>query len=80
MTCHHGSQTQRKYEQLFKRCLWMQLDFSLIQNLHDLRFQIEHEIDLVDDGGGSCTTAARLHRAKMLLADVMIAIQEEQRA
>ena len=75
---HQTDRSQKAYERLLKRCpIWLQLDYSLIQNMADLQFQIENEIDLVEDGGGSISTKAQLHRIKMLLADVVIARQDE---
>lgn len=81
LSTHQTERIQKMYLRLLKRCpAWLQLDYSLIKNLADLRFQLENEIDLVEDGGGSITTKGRLHRVKMLLADVTIAQQEEMRA
>lgn len=78
---HQTTRVQKMYQRLLKRCpVYLQLDYSLIGNLADLRFQIENEIDLIEDGGGSIKTKAQLRRVKMLLADVVIAQQEETRA
>jgi hypothetical protein len=78
LSYHTSPMIQRRYERLLKRCpTWLQLDYSLIGNLVDLQFQLENEIDLVEDNGGSIQTKAQLHRIKMLLAEVMIARQDE---
>ncbi len=78
LSYHTNPAIQKRYLHLLKRCpTWLQLDYSLINNLVDLQFQIENEIDLMDEDGGSIKTKAQLHRIKMLLADVMTARQDE---
>jgi hypothetical protein len=47
---------------------WMRIDYSLVDSVDDLRFQVQHEIDLAEDeGAGSITTPKRMATAKHLL-------------
>lgn len=59
-------------DRLIKRMpKFMHPDFSLIQNLCDLLFQVAHEVDLGESGETEPRwTAKQLHRAKMYAADV----------
>jgi hypothetical protein len=76
---HRQPAAQKAYERLAKRAQFLSLDWSLIGNLHDLKFQVEHEIDLYEEADHHATirTATVLHRAKMLHADICFAITAE---
>jgi hypothetical protein len=54
---------------------FMHPELDRVENLADLDFQIQHEIDLALDGEVKWTKT-QLHRAKMFYADVHIAAQE----
>lgn len=76
---HQTTRIQARFIRLLKRCpAWLQIDYSLINNAADLQFQLEHEIDLHDDGEqGSIKTKTQVHQIKMLLADVCQLRQDE---
>lgn len=78
---HRQPAAIKAYARLSKRAEFLSLDWSLISNMVDLRFQLEHAIDLYMEGDhhAEITNARMLHRAKMLFADLDIALQNEQR-
>lgn len=81
LSYHTNPKTQKTYERLVKRSHGLGLDFDLISNLLDLQSQIEHAIDLCTDAEHQAiiTTRKQLHRAKMILADIGIALQLDAR-
>lgn len=54
---------------------FMHLDLSRVENLDDLMFQVEHEIDLAEEGDIRWTKR-QMHQAKMFFANLNIAAQE----
>jgi len=53
----------------------MHPELDRVENLADLDFQIQHEIDLTEDGTVRWTKT-QLHRAKMFYADVHMAAEK----
>ena len=54
---------------------FMNPDLSRVETLEDLRFQIQHEIDLAEEDEIHYTKT-QMHRAKMFFADVHLAAEE----
>ena len=54
---------------------FMSPDLSRVETLDDLRFQIQHEIDLAEEDEIHYTKP-QMHRAKMFFADVHLAAEE----
>ena len=78
---HTTDRYQKAYERFCKRVpTWLPVDWSLINNMADLQFQIEHQLDLYEaDDEPAIKTRAQAHRIKMLHAAIAECRADEQR-
>lgn len=72
-------ESAKRYRVLYYRIPgWLSVDHSRIETLADLAFQLDLELDGIEDGTSSIKTKHQLHQVKMLRSDVALAIAEWQ--
>ena len=71
-----------KIDKFLKRIpAFLQIETERVETLDDLLFQVNHAIDLAEEGDQyPAWTKAQLHRAKMLSANLSIAILDQGKA